>query len=216
MKKGYKIGLFFICTIIIILIIILMWKRHTISGFPNENINNEIQQENDIKNNNSELKKNEIDTSQAQKVNIITTEDTVCIYENIDKKDGAVSMSEEAIPAKYIGLDRKELEKALQEDTNTLLLENDTDYFKSQHLELFSPEKIKILRIYDTTSIVDGYFIMEVEGEIRIYEEDRETLYFRTDLVLDDLPDDVKQEVIDGKFMETEVQVYHFLESYSS
>ncbi len=216
MKKGYKIGLFFICTTIVILIIILMWKRHTISGFPNENINNEIQQENDIKNNNSELKKNEIDASQAQKVNIITTEDTVCIYENIDKKDGAVSMSEEAIPEKYIGLDRKELEKALQEDTNTLLLENDTDYFKSQHLELFSPEKIKILRIYDTTSIVDGYFIMEVEGEIRIYEEDRETLYFRTDLVLDDLPDDVKQEVIDGKFMETEVQVYHFLESYSS
>lgn len=214
MKKGYKIGLFFICTIIIILIIMLMWKRHTLSGFPNEN--NNIQQNNDNGENTGDIKENVINSSQAQNVTIITTKNTKCIYENIDQKDGAISVVEECIPDKYIGMTRKELENALQEDTNTVLLEDDKSCFKSQHLELFSPEKIKILRIYDTTSVTDGYFILEVEGEIRVYEEDKETLFFRTDLVLDDLPDNVKQEVIEGKFVETEVQVYHFLESYSS
>lgn len=214
MKKGYKIGLFFICTLIIILVIMLLWKRHTISGFPNEN--DEPQQNDVIKGKMTDDKGEIINSSQAHSVAIVTTENTKCIYENIDKKDGAISIDEEIIPSKYVGMTRKELEKALQEDTNVMLMDDKKSCFKSQHLELFSPEKIKILRIYDTTSILEGYFIMEVEGEIRVYEEDKETLYFRTDLILDDLPDNVKQEVIDGKFVETEVQVYHFLESYSS
>ena len=57
---------------------------------------------------------------------------------------------------------------------------------------------------------------MEVDGEIGVYKEDRETLYFKTGLDPEALPDEILQEVRDGKFMETELQVYHFLESYSS
>ncbi len=57
---------------------------------------------------------------------------------------------------------------------------------------------------------------MELDGEIRIYKADRETLYFRTELLLQDLPENVQQEIIEGKYMDSELKVYHFLESYSS
>lgn len=227
MKKGYMIGLFFVCSVIVVLIVTLMWKMHTIDGFPNENINHEqsdeqtaddeipenIEQETIPKTTVTDV--NDAAVSQAQSIRTVTTRDTMCIYENIDQKDGTISMVEEKLPTQYIGLNREELEKALAEDSSKLVLE-DKNGFKSQHLELFSAEKIKILRIYDTTDLNTGYYIMEVDGEIRIYKGDKETLYFRTELILQDLPESVQQEIIEGKYMDSEIKVYHFLESYSS
>ena len=140
----------------------------------------------------------------------------VCIYEDNNKKDGSVSMLEEKLPAKYIGLNREELERILAEDSLVPTLEEKEKGFKSQHLELFSADKIKVLRIYDTTKELSGFYIMEVDGEIRVYECDKTTLYFKTGLKPESLPPDVRHQIQEGKFMDTELQVYHFLESYSS
>lgn len=156
------------------------------------------------------------EASQVQNIEVTTTCDTICIYENIDKKDGAISVEEEKIPAKYIGLKREELEKALEEDSRALTLEDREKGFQSQHLELFSAEKIKILRIYDTTPEPTGYYIMETDGEICVYQQDKTTLYFRTGMAVESLPEEVRSEVQQGKYMENELQVYHFIESYSS
>ena len=153
---------------------------------------------------------------QAQSINMFTTCDTICVYENIDKKDGAVSTEERKLPAKYIGLTREELEAALLQDSQTMTLEDKQKGFKSQHLELFSSDRIKVLRIYDTSKEQAGFYIMEVDGEIGVYREDKTTLYFRTGLNPKSLPADVLNEVREGKYMDTELQVYHFLESYSS
>lgn len=221
MEKRYKIGLFFILILIIGLVVILLWKRHTISGFPDEG--EEIEHEDSTEKLSlpeSDLDKKSIisteDASQVQQMDVITTCDTICIYENIDKKDGSISMEEKKLPAKYIGLKREELEAALEEDSLMPTLEEKEKCFKSQHLELFSAEKIKILRIYDTTKELTGFYIMEVNGEICVYEQDKTTLYFRTGLKPENLPADVRYEVQKGKFMDTELQVYHFIESYSS
>lgn len=223
MKKGYKIGLFFVCIMIVVLVVVLVWKRHTMSGFPNENIqNNGDTEQGEMSARNVETDKTDIQDEvymqdlQVQSANIITTCDTICIYENIDKKDGAVSTEEKKLPAKYIGLTREQLEEALLQDSQVPTLEDKEKGFKSQHLELFSADRIKILRIYDTSKETVGFYIMEVDGEIGVYRQDKKTLYFRTSLDPKALPADVLNEVREGKFMETELQVYHFLESYSS
>lgn len=227
MKKGYMIGLFFVCSMIVVLVVTLMWKRHTMDGFPRENENKEqaadpIPEESRVQHVEVEriersviTNVNDADASQVQNVPVVTTKDTVCIYQDIDQKDGTVSIVEEKLSAKYIGLNREELEEALEEDSRVRVLEEENG-FKSQHLELFSPERIKVLRIYDTSTLNKGYYIMEVDGEIRIYRDDKETLYYRTDLILQNLPESVQQEIIEGKYMDSEVKVYHFLESYSS
>jgi hypothetical protein len=123
---------------------------------------------------------------------------------------------EASLPAKYIGLKREEFEALLADDNKIYTLDNKLSGLKSQHLELFSAEKVKILRIYDTTTELTGFYIMEVNGDIAVYKSDKETLYFKTGLTFDELPLDVRCEVQNGKYLETEIQVYHFIESYSS
>lgn len=223
MRRGYKIGLFFVCIMIIALVAALVWKRHTMSGFSNENAQSNDSVENQgmgVRNIEAQQSENQNDAYmrdlQAQSMNVVTTCDTICVYENIDKKDGAVSTEERKLPAKYIGLTREQLETALLQDSQTMTLEDKQKGFKSQHLELFSSDRIKVLRIYDTSKEATGFYIMEVDGEIGVYREDKETLYFKTGLDPKTLPADVLSEVREGKFMDTELQVYHFLESYSS
>lgn len=220
MEKRYKISLFFILILVAVLVVALLWKRHTMSGFPQDD--EDISEEDLVKNlilddldrdmGRARLK----DASEVQQMNIVTTSDTICIYENIDKKDGSISMEERKLPAKYVGMRRDELEAALAEDSLVLTLEDKERCFKTQHLELFSADRIKILRIYDTTQELYGFYIREQDGAINVYKQDGVTLHFQTDLRPEDLPADVLEEVRKGKYMDTEVQVFHFLESYSS
>ncbi|MDE6920459.1 MAG: hypothetical protein K2P89_11240, partial [Lachnospiraceae bacterium] len=216
--KRYKIGLFFVLILISVLVAVLMWKRHTMDGFPNEGARAEQDQDGtgELSGVDDQAPKTAEEIYNVQKMNALTTADTVCIYENIDKKDGSMSVEVGKLPAKYVGLNRTELEELLAEDSLAPTLAEKQKGFKSQHLELFSAEKIKVLRIYDTTKDTTGFYIMEVDGEVCVYEHDRTTLYFKTGLRTDQLPADVRYELKKGKFMDSELQVYHFIESYSS
>lgn len=195
-----------------------MWKRHTMDGFPNEGARAEQDQDGtgELSGVDGQAPKTAEEIYNVQKMNALTTADTVCIYENIDKKDGSMSVEVGKLPAKYVGLNRTELEELLAEDSLAPTLAEKQKGFKSQHLELFSAEKIKVLRIYDTTKDTTGFYIMEVDGEVCVYEHDRTTLYFKTGLRTEQLPADVRYELRKGKFMDSELQVYHFIESYSS
>lgn len=214
MRKEYKIGLFFMIVLVVALSLVLVWRRQMISRAPNENNGVELQ--------NVPIDAEEVpyddfgEVTQVQRVDDITTGDTICIYENIDKKDGSISIEEQKLPAKYIGLKRDALEQALEEDGKMLTLEDKEKGFQSQHLELFSADRVKILRIYDTTKELTGYYIMALNGEICVYKHDKKTLYFKTGLRVEDLPATVRAEVQEGKYMDNELQVYHFIESYSS
>lgn len=214
MRKEYKIGLFFMIVLVVALSLVLVLRRQMISRAPNENNGVELQ--------NVPIDAEEIpyddfgEVTQVQRVDDITTSDTICIYENIDKKDGSISIEEQKLPAKYIGLKRDALEQALEEDGKVLTLEDREKGFQSQHLELFSADRVKILRIYDTTRELTGYYIMALNGEICVYKHDKKTLYFKTGLKVEDLPATVRAEVQEGKYMDNELQVYHFIESYSS
>lgn len=217
MEKRYKIGLFFVLVLISVLVVVLMWKKHTMDGFPDEGDRVEQNQaESDASGVEDQAPKTAEEIYQVQKTNALTTADTICIYEDIDKKDGSMSVEVGKLPAKYIGLNRAELEELLAEGSMAPTLAEKQKGFKSQHLELFSPEKIKVLRIYDTTQGTTGFYIMEVDGEVCVYEHDKKTLYFKTGLKVEHLPADVRYELKQGKYMDSELQVYHFIESYSS
>ena len=203
MRQGYKISLFFVCMIVLILIALILMKRHGLYQFDEEKpYIEEIREEPDV--------------TQVQNSDIKTTCDTLCLYEDFDKKDGSVSYRESKIQGKYIGMNRAQLEKALWDDSKILSLEDKEKGFESQHLELFSKERVKIVRIYDTTPQASGYYIMAVDHEIWIYQSDRTTLYFKTGIKLSQLPETVQREVMQGKYMDSELAIYHFLESYSS
>lgn len=217
MEKRYKIGLFFVLLLISVLVVVLLYKRNSVDRLSEKNnLTKQHLNMDELSQIDPQTSKAAEDLYQVQKMNVQTTSDTVCIYENIDKKDGSVSMEEGKIPVKYIGLNREELEKMLAADSLAPTLEEKQKGFKSQHLELFSADKIKVLRIYDTAQGESGFYIMEVEGEVCVFEHDKKTLYFKTGLHPENLPVEVRLELQEGKFMDNELQVYHFIESYSS
>lgn len=62
----------------------------------------------------------------------------------------------------------------------------------------------------------EGFYLYELHGYVAVYLYDRETIYELTDISMDSLPSDVKNEVEKGKYIQTAKELYGFLENYSS
>jgi hypothetical protein len=64
---------------------------------------------------------------------------------------------------------------------------------------------------------VDYDFILyEKDGYVVVYEADGITVYSDTDIAFESLNDTLQEEVKNGKPIDTEVELYNFLESHSS
>ena len=68
----------------------------------------------------------------------------------------------------------------------------------------------------DTGSENESYYLMACNGYVCAYRTDMKTLYLSTGISLDQLPDQVRQEILDKKYIKNEEELYNFLESYSS
>ena len=90
-------------------------------------------------------------------------------------------------------------------------------------------EKLKIeepltMENKDSSSVTTGskaskndcYYLMEVNGYIVVYFSDKKTPYEYTDIHYDDLPELLRQEIRNGKYIESTAELYGFLENYSS
>ena len=62
----------------------------------------------------------------------------------------------------------------------------------------------------------DCYYLMEVNGYIVVYLSDKTTPYEYTDILYEDLPAMMREEVRNGKYIETTEELYGFLENFSS
>lgn len=62
----------------------------------------------------------------------------------------------------------------------------------------------------------DCYYLMEVNGYIVVYLGDKETPYEYTDILYDELPAVMRNEVRNGKYVGSEEELYGFLENFSS
>lgn len=61
-----------------------------------------------------------------------------------------------------------------------------------------------------------AYVLMEEQGYVTVYHADRKTLYATTDIRVMELPETLQEELKEGKYIESEEQLYNFLENYSS
>ena len=76
----------------------------------------------------------------------------------------------------------------------------------------------------DSTKIVDaeadmketGYYIGLKDGQVVVYEADKTTIYEYTDIKYDGLPDKIKEQIAEGKYIKDQKSLYSFLENYSS
>lgn len=166
-------------------------------------------------------KETETETEQEQIIETavadhpVVTADTLYLVETVDLNQGTVTESEETVPVMYIGLNREELLEALSSyDKNPPLTEQEKG-FETIELTSFSKDRVVVCKYYKEKE-PKGFYLMVADHFIVVYEEDRSTLYMNTDILLDFLPDSLQREIMEGKYVANEEELYLFLESYSS
>ena len=155
----------------------------------------------------------------------VVTADTMYLIEEVDLTDGTVHEKEESMPVMYIGLDRESLLDELKSyDLSPPLSELERG-FETIELTAFSKDRVVVCKYYKLDKDKDdeqeqdlqpGFYLMVADHLIVVYREDKKTLYMSTDILLEGLNDALQAEIIQGKYLETEEEVYNFLESYSS
>lgn len=145
----------------------------------------------------------------------VVTADTLYLVELVDLDKGTVTESQESIPVMYIGLNREELVEAISAfDKNPPLTEQEKG-FETIELTSFSKDRVVVCKYYKEKE-PEGFYLMVADHFIVVYEEDRSTIYMNTDILLDLLPDSLQREIMEGKYVASEEELYLFLESYSS
>ena len=62
----------------------------------------------------------------------------------------------------------------------------------------------------------DCYYLKNVNGYVVVYLSDKKTAYEYTDILCEELPQTIQEELVNGKYIETQEDLYGFLENYSS
>lgn len=172
-----------------------------------------VEQKNDSITEEADIQEQVIETA-VENVPVVTA-DTTYLIEEINLVDGSIREKQEAVPVKYIGLDRESLIKELESyDRNPPLSEQEIG-FETIELTAFSKDRVVICKYYKEEE-PKGYYLMVEDHFIVVYEEDKQRLHMNTDILLEDLNDKLKAEIIQGKYIENEEELYNFLESYSS
>lgn len=151
----------------------------------------------------------------AEDIPVITA-DTKYMVEEINLSDESVQESEEEVPVKYIGLDRTSLILELEEYNKNPPLSELKRGFENLELAAFSKDRVVICKYYRTEAEEKGFYLMVVDHFVIVYEDDRETLYMNTDIMLENLSSELQEQIIEGKYIQNEQDLYNFLESYSS
>ena len=146
----------------------------------------------------------------------VISADTVYLVEKVNLSDGTIEEAQEQIPVKYIGLDRTSLIEELNAYDNNPALSDLKLGFESVELTAFSKERVVICKYYRPEPEEKGYYLMVADHYVIVYEEDMRTIHTNTDILLENLSEELQDQIMQGKYMENEQELYNFLESYSS
>ncbi len=139
------------------------------------------------------------------------TEYEVTVYDETQQTEKSRM---ETLPASFIGKNRKQVEKLIEDYEKSSSLKDQEEGFLSMSLESFSPEKISVRKVI-ATSLYYACIVAE-DGYLTVYDGNRRQVILYTDIPVFSLPQPVQDEVMDGKYIETEEELYNLLESYSS
>lgn len=144
----------------------------------------------------------------------VITADTSYIVISYDLTEEIAEENEEITPDKYIGYNREKLEDALREYEKSPSLTDLEKGFSNIELLSFSPEKVVVKKNYEKQQ--GGFYLVNEQNFVVVYDENFKYMYMNTGIMTRDLPMELQTEIINMKYIESEEELYHFLESYSS
>lgn len=142
--------------------------------------------------------------------------DTIFVVMKYDMQQRTTVQEESTIPAKYMGMSRDQLQEAIQLYVAAPPLSELNQGFVTAELVSFSPQKVVVKKSYQQQEVADQFILLAEGNYVTVYRNDLETVYLYTDIRVDELPVEVQHEIIHQKYMDSEEELYNFLESYSS
>ena len=77
-------------------------------------------------------------------------------------------------------------------------------------------EEDKLLQTQANPQVETAYYLSELSGYVVVYEKDKKTIYEHTNILVDELPENIQIEILNDLKLENLQEVYGFLENYSS
>lgn len=142
--------------------------------------------------------------------------DTKFMVEEVDLRRDTLVETQWQLPEKYIGMNRDEFLNAMDEYELSPPLTELERGFVSLEVKSFSSDKILVRMNYIYTTPTRSFYLLAEKHYITVYCDDKKTVYMKTNILLEQLPDDIQQKIIGGMYIEDEKTLYDFLESYSS
>ena len=151
----------------------------------------------------------------AYKENFILPE-TRLVIDIVNLKSGEEKREILPMPSVYLGLDREELLSYLNEYMTNLSIRERENGLVAYDLEAYSTDEIVLKKLYYPDENYHRYFMIYQYGRMVVYHSDRRTVYDYPDIKLYDLPLELQCQVIAGMEIKDEVELYDFLQNYSS
>ncbi len=140
---------------------------------------------------------------------------TTYYVEQLNSVTGEEELIQEEIPHSLVGANREEIEQFITEYNKAPALSDKEKGFVDAQLEEFSSDKIVVRKVYKPLE-KDVFFLKSEENFIVVYYSDLSTVYMYTDIVMDQLPEEIQAEINEGKQINSLENLYSFLESYTS
>lgn len=171
-------------------------------------------------------KKDSVSDSRASRENIevsardkeIISADTSFIMIEVNLEDQSEQAEEIPVPIYYMGMDRTDFEKQIQNFDNSPSLQELQKGFQGSEIRSFSGNRVELCRFYreKQEEKEEFYYLAVRDNKVVVYRADGKTVYMETDIRAEDLPAEVLQDLLQQRVVNTDEDLYDFLESYSS
>ena len=94
--------------------------------------------------------------------------------------------------------------------------ETETEIELETEMEMEQTEILSAAAKVGDLSGMYKYYLVEENGMVYVYLDDKKTLYEYTTIQMESLPKTLQEEIKEGKFLKSDKELYDFLENYSS
>lgn len=219
-KESIKISLAVVISIISLLAICsytigyTRYLRETdskVKGIYEDNSIKKVEANEKLKQDNMENSKEIIDASTNEsKIGDSTLFKTI----EVDLVTTRQSEVEDKVSKHLVGLSFEQLGKYYENYIQNLPVDEVSRGLQTINIVSFSKEQVVVEKIYDASKV--GYYIVDKLGEIKVYYNDKRTLYENTGIITSELPKSEKDVLEDGIFVDSTEEVMAILEGYSS
>ena len=146
----------------------------------------------------------------------VVTANTRYVIQEYNVLNGQLTQNEETAPDKFIGLDRTKLAQEIENYNTKPSLTDQEKGFTFMELVSFSSDNVVVKKSYEKQEAANGFFLLNENHYVVVYDSELSGIYMNTNILVEELPEKLQNEIIHMKYIQDEGELFNFLESYSS